>query len=194
MLLSYTAAMQVPVPTECSAGPILIRRYTPADTAQLCAAAQESIDTVGRWLPWCHAGYSEHDAATWVAMTEAGWAREQHFAFGVFDSATHQLLGGVGINQIVREHLMCNLGYWTRASATGRGVATTAALLAARFAFSALELARIEIVVAIGNAASQRVAEKIGAHFEGVARQRLLLRVVSLDAWQYSLTRGDLSA
>ena len=50
-----------------------------------------------------------------------------------------------------------------RAAGGDRIVATAAALLVARFGFDELGLQRIEIIAAVSNKASQRVAEKIGA-------------------------------
>jgi len=79
-----------------------------------------------------------------------------------------------------------------RSSATCRGYATEATLALARWAFEALALERIEIVAAVGNLASQRVAVKSGAAREGVARKRLLVRGAALDAVVYSLVREDL--
>jgi RimJ/RimL family protein N-acetyltransferase len=87
---------------------------------------------------------------------------------------------------------MANLGYWVRTSATGHGVATTATRLAARFGFEELGMQRIEIVAALDNIPSQRVAEKSGAKREGVLRRRLLIRGESLDAVLFSLVPEDL--
>jgi len=88
---------------------------------------------------------------------------------------------------------MGNLGYWVRTTAAGRGIATQAARLMARFAFEQVGLHRVEIVAAIPNIASQRVAEKTGAVREGVLRNRLLIRGVSQDAMLFSLIPSDLS-
>ena len=74
-----------------------------------------------------------------------------------------------------------------RSSQTRRGIATAATLLAAQFGFEDLGLCRIEIVAAVGNAASQRVAEKAKATREGVLQNRLLLHNRSHDAVMYSL-------
>jgi RimJ/RimL family protein N-acetyltransferase len=87
---------------------------------------------------------------------------------------------------------MANLGYWVRTSAAGRGVATNATRAAARFGFEQLGLRRIEIVAAVDNIPSQRVAEKAGAVREGILRQRLLIRGKSMDAVLFSLVREDL--
>ena len=97
----------------------------------------------------------------------------------------------MGLNFFNRVHQVANLGYWVRTSATGRGVATKAAHLVARFGFAQLGLHRIEILAAVDNIASQRVAEKVGAVREGVLRKRLLINGESLDAVMFSLLPED---
>src|SRR5438132_390407 len=83
--------------------------------------------------------------------------------------------GGCGINQRIRKDRMANLGYWVRTSATRRGIATAAVRLATEYAFEHTDLLRLEIVVAITNIASRRVAEKVGAVREGIAHDRIFL-------------------
>ncbi len=81
------------------------------------------------------------------------------------------------------------LRYWVRSSATRAGVATAAVHALRDWAFLTTDLIRLEIVVAIGNLASLRVAEKSGATREGIQRSRLLLHGRAHDAVMYSLTR-----
>jgi RimJ/RimL family protein N-acetyltransferase len=66
-----------------------------------------------------------------------------------------------------------------------------AARLAARFAFEKVRLARVEVVVAVGNEASLKVAEKIGAHREGVLRNRIVVRGKMHDAVMFSFIPQD---
>jgi RimJ/RimL family protein N-acetyltransferase len=87
-------------------------------------------------------------------------------------------------------HRFANLGYWVRTSATRQGVATEAVRQVAEFAFGNTDLVRLEIVCAVGNDASQRVAERAGAAREGALRHRLLLHGQPVDAVMYSLVRG----
>jgi RimJ/RimL family protein N-acetyltransferase len=54
-----------------------------------------------------------------------------------------------------------------------------------------LDLIRIEIVVATGNAASIRVAEKLGAQQEGILRNRITVGNRTHDAVMFSLTPKD---
>jgi RimJ/RimL family protein N-acetyltransferase len=59
----------------------------------------------------------------------------------------------------------------------------------ADFAFRTTDLVRLEIVCAVGNERSQRVAERAGAVREGVLRRRLVLHGEAVDAVMYSLVR-----
>ena len=54
-----------------------------------------------------------------------------------------------------------------------------------------IRLNRLEILTALGNVASQRVAEKAGATREGVLRSRLVERDRVVDATMFSLTARD---
>ncbi|EQD34665.1 acetyltransferase, partial [mine drainage metagenome] len=83
--------------------------------------------------------------------------------------------GGAGLNRIDARHRSANLGYWVRHARQGRGIATQAARALLAFGFDTLQLARIEIVAAEGNAASAAVARKAGATLEYVARNRLIV-------------------
>jgi RimJ/RimL family protein N-acetyltransferase len=176
-----------------SANGVVIRPHEPNDVAPMCAAVLESMATVGRWMSWCHPGYAMQDAQTWYERCVSAWTVEGDREFGIFDAVSGEVQGCVGINQINRVNLFANMGYWVRASREGRGIASTAARLASGFAFVELGLARIEIVALPGNAASRRVAEKVGARFECIARTRLQFRGQPREAVVYSLLPGDLA-
>lgn len=169
-------------------GDIIIRPLRAEDAPSLHVAVRGSIESLGRWLPWCHPGYSLVDAETWVAHCTAAWEDRSEFAFGVFDCGSGELLGGVGLNQVDHARASANLGYWVGERHRGRGVATRAAALAAAMGFEELGLARIEIVALSQNFASQRVAEKIGAIREGETLDRLVLHGRAAPAVVYVLT------
>jgi RimJ/RimL family protein N-acetyltransferase len=173
-------------------GSVLIRPFREADAPLLYAAVRESIPEVSPWLPWCHENYSIEESRQFVLSREIVSQGDEWYSFAVFSKDERRFLGGVGLNFINRVHQVGNLGYWVRSSETGKGVAARAARLAAQFGFGRLGLQRIEILAAIPNLASQRVAERAGAIREGVLRKRLLIRGVPQDAVLFSLVREDL--
>ena len=168
-------------------GDICLRPLAAHDVAAFVDAARESHATAGRWMSWCHADYSIQEAQAWFARAANSLQNQMAYELGIFTSSGSILLGGVGLNQFNREHNFCNLGYWVRESRQGRGIATRASRALVDFGFRELKLARIEIVVPQGNLPSQRVAQKIGATFECVARNRLVVNHHSVAAAVYSL-------
>jgi RimJ/RimL family protein N-acetyltransferase len=177
---------------ELTDGPLRLRPWQERDVDFLAEAASESVATVGRWLPWCHANYGTEDAIAWIAFCRAGWHSGAIHAFAIFDAASDQLLGGIGLNQPNLVHRSANMGYWLRQSRQGQGLAAAAATLVARFGFDQLGLIRIEIVTLPDNHASQRTAERVGARFEARARQRLWAGGQAHDAHVYGLIPADL--
>jgi RimJ/RimL family protein N-acetyltransferase len=172
-------------------GNILIRPFSAEDINPLYEAVRQSISEISQWLDWCHANYSLEEASAFVLSRDEAWKTEDEYGFAVLDVETRMFLGCVGLNQFNRNYQFCNLGYWIRTSHTGRGIASSAARLAARFALAELNLHRVEILAATGNHASQRTAEKIGAVREGELRKRLLIKGQPADAVLYSLIKED---
>lgn len=174
-------------------GRLLLRPWRDTDVPELHAAVRESVASVGRWLPWCNADYGLERAEAWVAQCHEHWRSGEQFAFAVRDAVNGELLGGCGLNQIHPLHRSANLGYWVRTTRQGQGIATAATRLVARFGFAELGLIRIEIVTLPDNLASRRVAEKSGAVFEAMARQRLWAWDRAHDAAVYALVPADLA-
>jgi len=185
-------AMQRTIRTELSDGSIRIRAYRQDDVDALFEAVSASIPEVSAWLPWCHAGYAHTDSASWVASRPVEWETGTEYAFAVEETSSSTFLGGCGLNAVDPHNKCANLGYWVRTSHAGHGVATRAARLAAQFGFEDLGLQRIEILVAEGNKASQRVAQKIGARKEARLRKRFLLQGRTQDGLLYSLLPEDM--
>ncbi len=177
--------------THWTDGMVLLRPYRSEDSEALYDAVIESLAVMLLWMPWCHANYSRKESQEWVASRPEAWAQGEAYSFAVTDARDGTFLGGCGLNQLNSIHQYANLGYWVRASAWGRGVATAATQLVAQFGFQELGLQRIEILMVVENKASRRVAEKAGAQYEGRARHRLYVRDEARDAFQFSLLPAD---
>lgn len=169
-----------------------LRPYRADDVNRLYEAVRESVAGLSQWLPWCHPGYSIGESRDWIASRADDWRAGIACDLCVEDVRDGSFLGGCGLSQFNESHRFANLGYWVRSGRIGRGVATAAALLGARFGFQELKLFRIEIVVRLDNRASLRVAEKTGAVREGILRDRLLAHGKSHDAVMFSLLPGEL--
>lgn len=170
---------------------VRIRKFKSNDAPAFFTAVQESVAAVGRWLPWCHEGYTIEDATEWVTTAEDNWRNDLDYRFIIENEDTGSILGSVGINQIVRAHGVGNLGYWVRSSETSQGVCSRASRQAVHFAFTELGFTRLEIHVLVDNIASAKVAEKIGARYEGTLRNKIRFNGVALPARAFSIIPAD---
>jgi RimJ/RimL family protein N-acetyltransferase len=160
---------------------ILLRLLEEDDAPAVAAAVGDDPD-LDRWtsIPF---PYSEELAREFISKTE-------ETTFGIVDRSTGELLGGIGTR--VAGSAVIEVGYWVKAEARGRGVATRALALIARFAFDELGAARVQLTAEPDNLGSQRVAEKVGFVREGTLRSRLLVKGRRRDAVMFSLLPGDM--
>jgi RimJ/RimL family protein N-acetyltransferase len=177
--------------TEVTDGTILLRPFRLDDAAQVYEAVRESLTELKPWMSWAYDAYSQQDAENFIQITRARWEDRSLFAFAIVDSKTGELSGGCSLSHIHPIYHYCNLGYWVRTLRQGAGIAGQAAKLAARYGFELGGIIRAEIVVAVGNQKSLRVAEKIGAHYEGILLNRMVVGRAIYDAHMFSLIPQD---
>jgi RimJ/RimL family protein N-acetyltransferase len=168
---------------------VSIRPIEMNDVPELYASVRESLAALHPWMPWCHDQYSLAESGEWVERQIAAFREKREFHFAIF--CGQQFAGVCGLNAIQHTDRLANLGYWIRTSVCNRGIATSATRLLADWAFQNTELDRLEIVAAVGNIPSLRVAAKAGAVWEGVLRGRLRLDGKPHDAVLFSIMRGD---
>jgi len=168
-----------------------IRPYAEADVSSCYEAAWESRQHVGQWMSWMTEDYNSWHTREWVRHAISAWNEDKDYEFVIIDREDGSIAGSCGLNEINRKDRVCNLGYWVRASKLNLGAARQAAVLLREFGFDEAGLNRLEIVVAVENEASQRVAQAAGALCEGIQHQRIMIHEVVHDAKMYALLRSD---
>lgn len=182
--------MPAPILTDPE-GSFRLRFPTDVDLDGIYECVRESITEIAPWMDWCHPHYSRDETEIWLKQLPDFWKARQNFIFLV-ERRDGRPLGTCALSHPNWKHRLANLGFWIRSSETGKGYATGAGRLLARWGLESLELNRLEIIMALENHPSRRVAEKLGAHFEGVLRNRLQVGPQILDAFSYSLSPRDL--
>lgn len=177
--------------TSLTDGVVTLRPFQMDDAQELFVAVRESLEDVKPWMGWAHDEYSMEEAHSFIAITRARWEEDTLFAFAMTDAKTGGVLGGVSLSHLHPVYHLCNVGYWVRTSRQGEGIAGRAVKLAARFGFEQAGLVRAEIVIAVGNQNSIRVAEKLGAHYEGILLNRMVVGKSVYNAHMYSLIPQD---
>jgi RimJ/RimL family protein N-acetyltransferase len=173
---------------------VKIRPVELDDVPAICDAVEESKAELRRWFWWAQGvePMTLEDQHERTAAQIRAWVERIAFDFAIVDGRDGAFVGRCGINDIVWQPGFANLGYWVRTTRHGQGIAPAAVRQVARFGFEELELHRLELAIDVDNAASIRVAEKVGAVFEGLLRNRTGLRGAPRPARMYSLVPGDL--
>ena len=159
---------------------VWLRPFEEGDVPAIAAACQDP--EIPRWTA-VPSPYTEADARAWLESDD-----EESFA--VVDRVSGELLGSIGVRYF--DGGIGEVGYWVKREARGRGVATRALGLVARWALVDKGLGRFQLRADIANEASQRVAEKAGFVREGVLRSSLVHKGERRDVIMYSLVREDL--
>ncbi|MBV8473917.1 MAG: GNAT family N-acetyltransferase [Hyphomicrobiales bacterium] len=108
-------------------------------------------------------------------------ARDEAYAFLIFDATSDELLGGLTLGGIRRGVAQAaTLGYWMGAPHAGKGYMTRAVAAVVRFGFANLRLHRLEAACIPDNAPSLALLERNGFRREGLARAYLKIN----DAWR----------
>jgi RimJ/RimL family protein N-acetyltransferase len=149
-------------------GVLVLRPWQERDVGAIMSACRD--DEIAWWLDQVPQPYGRSDARAYVAMTRRGWKDGTHAAFAVTDAEAGEVIGSIGLHWLDPEQGVAEVGYWVSPEARGRGVATRATRLVARWAIVDCEMKRLQLRADRRNIASQRVAEGAGFRREGVLR------------------------
>ncbi len=121
-------------------------------------------------------------------------ARDEAYAFLIFDQTSDQMLGGVTLGGVRRGVAQAGtLGYWMGAPHAGKGRMTRAVAAVVDFAFSKLRLHRVEAACLPENAPSIALLERNGFKREGYARGYLKIDGAWRDHVLFALLEADLA-
>lgn len=120
---------------------------------------------------WNAADVDDLESAAEWTRNRSDWTDDDHASFVIELGRDHpQTVGSVSLHRIDTENLTASIGYWTHPEFRHRGLASQAVRLASNWAMARLGLRRIELVHAVDNVGSCRVAENADFALEGIAR------------------------
>ena len=165
-----------------------------ADAREIWDVVDASRSWLQRWLPWVPFQKDPTASLRFAEACASEWDRGRAVRFLIRERPGGRMLGLVGLEQCVEMHRNCDLGYWLRREASGRGVMTEAARLCIDFAFRRVGMHRVRVAAATHNYPSLRVIERLGFVFEGVARQAEWVDGRWVDHAVFALLESDWSA
>lgn len=93
--------------------------------------------------------------------------------------------GATGFNNLSREHKKAEIGFWLLPEFWSRGYVSEAVTAIMKYAFSSMDLHRIEAYVEVGNENSVKVLKTLGFLHEGRMRECEIKNVnyISVDIY-----------
>jgi RimJ/RimL family protein N-acetyltransferase len=149
-------------PVTVSSASTILRAAVASDAEWVAAAYADPL--IRQWNP---AEVSDVDSARRWIRSRSDWTDGDHASWLFCESATGQPLGSVSIHKVNEENLSASIGYWTHPDERGTGAATRALESASAWSLDECGLKRVELIHAVANPASCRVAEKAGFTLEG---------------------------
>jgi RimJ/RimL family protein N-acetyltransferase len=179
-----------------SDGQTALRPWRDSDLDALVEACQDP--EISRWTR-VPTPYGQTDALTYLMQRYDAIHGGRSAPFAIVEpdgpgGESGALLGSISLMHLAWEHARAEVGYWLAADARGRGHATRAVRLICDWGFRELALERIVLFAAVGNSASQRVAERAGFTREAVLRSYLSGVDGRDDAIAFGLMAGEQAA
>lgn len=144
----------------------MLREFLEADHADLQSSF--AYPDVRLWNPQLA---SDRDVAEFVTARN-DWSEGTHASWVVAQAgAAGRLVGYVSLHHIDAANVNAEIGYWTAPWARDRGYAVLSVRAAVTFAFETVGLVRVQLLHAVENEGSCRVALAAGFVIEGTSRQ-----------------------
>ncbi len=147
---------------------------------------------VWRYLP--NAGFAEvADASAWIAQALEDMAQGSRIAFAIIERESGHAVGSTSYLDIQRGHRTLEIGWtWLGVRFQRTGINTECKLLLLTHAFEELGAIRVQFKTDRLNDGSRRAIERIGAVFEGVHRNHMILPDGRIrDSAYYSITDSE---
>jgi RimJ/RimL family protein N-acetyltransferase len=168
---------------------VLLRPWREADLPGVVLAFSDPVMQRFSW----RTAYTETDARHFFSKQEEARLRGDELNFALAGPHDQDVvLGAISLHEVRLDQGCAAVGYWLAPRARGRGAATHAVRLLARWAFTELGLARLELTCSPDNEASQHVAERCGFSREGLLRSHVPFKGARRDSVIYSLLPGEL--
>ena len=136
---------------------------------QVYQAIDRNRTFLSPWLPFIEDTDTQEDTEAFIRSVNLKPAGERDEVFVIWYE--NRFAGLIGYKDVDRVNLKTEIGYWLIEAMTGKGIMTLATKSLIDFAFTNMDMNRIEIRCGVGNFKSSAVPKRIGFQFEGIARE-----------------------
>ncbi|MBW3666673.1 MAG: GNAT family N-acetyltransferase [Actinobacteria bacterium] len=167
---------------------LILQKFARRDASTLDDAIRVSLADLHQWLPWARMDYTTVDTTSFIRDSIQAWKEDRAWDYSIrMKEAPGVHVGNISMWTVSKLGKIAEIGYWVRTDRTSGGICTEAVGRLLDEAFTAMGYHKVVLRIAVGNAASDRVAEKLGFTREGTLREELLIRGNWVDHSLWSL-------
>ena len=138
------------------------------DAAAVFELTDHSRAYLREWLPWLDFTKELSDTKDYIQGCMAAFETKSSMSFVII--FRDKIVGIAGFNTINYANKIAAIGYWLGNDAQGHGIMTKTVQALTQYAFDELQLNKVEIRAAVGNAKSRAIPERLGFTTEGTIR------------------------
>lgn len=145
---------------------------------------------VTKFLLWDPHPNVEH-TRNYIDYLQDRYRDGKYYDWAVVIRSTGKMIGTCGFSAVYPDHRSAEVGYVLNPAFRGQGYAGEALCAVMEFAFRRMALNRVEARCVVENEPSERVMQKVGMQFEGIARSALFVKGAFRDIKVYSMLREE---
>lgn len=168
---------------------INLRIISLASAATIYDSISSSRSHLRKWLPFVDATKSVIDTRDFIKSVLNSVNIKQDRIYEIW--YLNNFAGLISYKEIDKLNNKVELGYWLDAEMTGKGIMARSVKRLVNYAFAEMKMNRIMLKIAIGNAKSKAIAQKLGFRFEGIERDGELLNGKYHDLEVYSMLKKE---
>ncbi|EHY9870995.1 GNAT family N-acetyltransferase [Vibrio vulnificus] len=148
-------------------------------------------DYLGEWLAWPPHAENKEFFLSFITQSLHDYADGKSLVCAMMYQ--NEVAGNISFNTINRDLQKVEIGYWLRRDLQGKGIVSKSLLKLIDYAFTELNMQKIQISAAVDNQASRNVCERLGFKLEGIITRAENLNGRVVDHAVYGLSRSFLA-
>ena len=139
---------------------LVLQRFSRRDAATVDDAIRVSLPDLHQWLPWARMDYNTGDTSAFLRESMLAWKEDRAWDYSVrLHEDPQRHIGNISFWTVSKLGKIFEIGYWMRSDEAGQGYCTEAVAKILDEAFNHLAYHKAVLRIAVGNTASDRVAD-----------------------------------
>lgn len=168
---------------------IILRRIMPLDAEDIFNTIDSQRTYLGQWLPFVASTRSISDTENYINhMLNDAFNTDKVFTIRY----KNNFVGIIGYKGIDELNHKLEIGYWLSENYQGKGIMTLSVASLCAYAYTKMDINRIQIKCACKNIASKKIPQRLHFRMEGIERQgELLSSGIYTDIETYSQLKSE---